>query len=59
MARGELDRDFSSLADPMDRADMMNPNAIMGNMQAQGQLMGGNMRQQMIQADGAAMGGRG
>ena len=38
---------------------MMNPGAIMGNMQAQGQIMGGNMRQQMLEAETAASAGRG
>ena len=36
--------DFSSLADDADRRDMMNPNAIMGNMQAAGQIMGSGMQ---------------
>ena len=51
--------DFSSLADAQDRRDMMNPNMIMGNMQAAGQIMGSGMQQQMIEADrGSRAGGK-
>ena len=41
-------QDFQSLADDQDRADMMNPNAIMSNMAMQGQIVGEGMQQQMI-----------
>mmetsp|Transcript_22037 Transcript_22037/g.29445 ORF Transcript_22037/g.29445 Transcript_22037/m.29445 type:complete len:80 (-) Transcript_22037:3014-3253(-) len=43
--------DFSNLADDQDRRDMMNPGAIMGNMQAAGQIMGSGMQQQMLEAE--------
>ena len=49
-------QDFSSLADDQDRRDMMNPAAIMGNMQMQGQIMGQGMQRQAIEA---GMGGGG
>ena len=50
-------QDFGSLADDADRRDMMNPNAIVGNMMNQGQLMGEGMTRQAIQAEDAADGG--
>ena len=48
MRQGLGQLDFMSIADAEDKADMMNPNAIMRNMQLDGQAIGGDMQRQMI-----------
>ena len=60
MRQGLGQLDFMSIADAEDKADMMNPNAIMRNMQLDGQAIGGDMQRQMIQAEarGGAMSGQ-
>ena len=41
---GGLGTDFSALADGQDRMDMMNPNAIMGNLDEAGMIAGGGFK---------------
>ena len=41
---GGLGTDFSALADGQDRADMMNPNKIMGNLNDAGMIAGSGFK---------------